>query len=97
MAFYTELKRRLWYCVNGVNMIQIYRRKQYDDWYNSLSEEDRQYLEEQKKKQKEKAEKDLQKCITDIAALVMACCSGFNTSNHDKYHDIYDEDGFPKI
>lgn len=97
MAFYAEQKRRQWYCVNGINMVRIYRRKLYDDWYNSLSEEDKQYLEEQKKKRKEKAEKDLQKCVTDITALAMACFSGFNTSNHNKYHGVYDEDGFPKI
>ena len=39
MVFYAEMKRRRWYRVIGINMITWYRRKLYDDWYNSLTEE----------------------------------------------------------
>lgn len=43
MAWYAELKRRKWYCINGIDMIYIYRKKLYDDWYNSLTEEQKNY------------------------------------------------------
>lgn len=63
MSFYAELRRRKWYCVNGVNMIRFYRTYLYDIWYNSLSEDDKRYLEEYKKKSREKAEKEVQNAM----------------------------------
>ena len=39
MAWYAELKRRKWYCINGIDMMRIYKQKLYDDWYNSLTDE----------------------------------------------------------
>jgi hypothetical protein len=60
MTWYAELKRRKWYCINGVNMIQIYRKKLYDDWYNSLTEKQKQRLEEYEKK-RQKKENEMQK------------------------------------
>lgn len=55
MAWYAELKRRKWYCINGVDMIHEYKRKLYDDWYKGLTDEQKQRLEEYRKA---KAEKD---------------------------------------
>lgn len=54
MAWYAELKRRKWYYINGVDMIHWYKRKLYDDWYNSLTEEQKQRLEEYRKAKAEK-------------------------------------------
>ena len=49
MAWYAELKRRKWYCINSVDMIQLYKQKLYDDWYNALTDEQKQRLEEYRK------------------------------------------------
>ena len=46
MAWYAELRRRKWYCINGINMVNIYKHKLYDDWYNSLTNEQKQQLQE---------------------------------------------------
>lgn len=68
MAWYAELKRRKWYCINGVDMIQIYGKKLYDDWYNSLTDEQKQRLEEYRK---EKAEKDRREAREALQRLLM--------------------------
>lgn len=49
MAWYAEVKRRKWYCINGIDMIQIYGKKLYDEWYNSLTDEEKRQLEEYRK------------------------------------------------
>ena len=58
MAWCAELKRRKWYCINGIDMIQLYRRKLYNDWYNSLTDEQKQRLEEYRKTKAEKRKHD---------------------------------------
>ena len=44
MAYYAELKRRCWHRINGGNAILWYKKKLYDDWYNSLTEEEKDKL-----------------------------------------------------
>ncbi len=58
MAWYAELKRRKWYCINGIDMIRFYKQKLYDDWYNSLTDEQKQRLEEYRKENEEKRKCD---------------------------------------
>ena len=58
MAWYAELKRRKWYCINGIDMMRIYKQKLYDDWYNSLTDEQKQRLEEYRKAKAEKRKRD---------------------------------------
>lgn len=66
MAWYAELKRRKWYCINGVDMIQIYRKKLYDDWYNSLTDEQKQRLEEHRKERAEKRKRDAEMALARL-------------------------------
>lgn len=66
MAWYAELKRRKWYCINGVDMIQVYKKKLYDDWYNSLTYEQKQRLEEYRKEQQEKRKRDARMVLAQI-------------------------------
>ena len=66
MAWYAELKRRKWYCINGVNMIQIYRKKLYDDWYNSLTKKQKQRLEEYEKEEAEKRKQDAEMALARL-------------------------------
>ena len=54
MAFYAEMKRRRWYCVVGINMITWYSNKLYEDWYNSLTGEQKQRIEEARRRRAEK-------------------------------------------
>lgn len=63
MAWYAELKRRKWYCINGIDMIQLYRKKLYDDWYNSLTNEQKQRLEEYRKAKEEKNRREAREVL----------------------------------
>ena len=49
MAWYAELVRKRWYCICGIDMIHEYKKKLYDDWYNSLTEEEKERLAEEKR------------------------------------------------
>lgn len=63
MAWYAELKRKKWYCINGIDMIQLYRKKLYDDWYNSLTDEQKQRLEEYRKAKAEKNRREAREAM----------------------------------
>lgn len=69
MAWYAELKRRKWYCINGIDMIRFYKQKLYDDWYNSLTEEQKQRLEEYKKAKAEKRKHDAEMALARLGWL----------------------------
>lgn len=92
MAWYAELRRRKWYCINGVDMIQIYKKKLYDDWYNSLTDEQKQRLEEYRKAKVEKDRREAQEAIQSL--LMMTCMVAGLNRRYDKYHGIYDDFGF---
>lgn len=72
MAWYAELKRRKWYCINGVDMIQIYRKKLYDDWYNSLTDEQKQRLEEYRKEKAEQRKRDAEMALVRLGMMFNA-------------------------
>lgn len=63
MAWYAELKRRKWHCINGIDMIQLYRKKIYDDWYNSLTDEQKQRMEEYRKAKAEKNRREAREAM----------------------------------
>lgn len=69
MAWYAELKRRKWYCINGIDMIQIYSQKLYDDWYNSLTDEQKQRLEEYRKAKAEKRKREAEKTLAQLGMM----------------------------
>ena len=69
MAWYAELKRRKWYCINGIDMIHLYKRKLYDDWYNSLTDEEKQRLEECRKENAEKRKRDAEMALARLGLL----------------------------
>lgn len=100
MAWYAELKRRQWYCINGIDTITDYRKARYEAWYSSLSEEQKQHLEERKRLREKQAEEELQKSIERIVYMTSRTfhlASGGRTHNIDKYHGVYDSNGFPKM
>lgn len=69
MAWYAELKRRKWYCINGIDMIRIYKQKLYDDWYNSLTDEQKQRLEEYRKEKAEKRKRDAEIALARLGMM----------------------------
>lgn len=75
MAWTAELKRRNWYCINGVFMQRVFRKYLYDQWYESLSDEDKQCLAERKKKKKEQEDRELQNTLREIEMMAALCSS----------------------
>lgn len=100
MAYYAELKRRCWYCVCGFNMINEYKKFLYNKWYNSLTEEQKIRLEENKKRREEERQRELNTELAKIAmmsGMIANLYSRSVSSKYDKYNGIYDEFGFPKL
>lgn len=96
MAWYAELKRRHWYCINQWDAISWYRKHLYDTWYASLTDEQKAKLEEQKRLEKEKSDYELRTALMRLATIsgaMLGLTSGI--SNREKYHGVYDENGFP--
>lgn len=83
MAWRAELKRRKWYCINGVDMISIYKQKLYDDWYNSLTDEQKQRLDEYRKENEEKRNHDAKMALVRLEMM-------FNTMNRMTHGRTYD-------
>ena len=69
MAWYAELKRRKWYCINGVDMIHTYKQKLYDDWYNSLTDKQKQRLEEYRKAKAEKRKREAEMALARLGMM----------------------------
>lgn len=69
MAWYAELKRRKWYRINGIDMIRIYKQKVYDDWYNSLTDEQKQRLEEYRKAKAWKRKRDAEIALARLGMM----------------------------
>lgn len=68
MAFYAEMKRRNWYRVCGVNIINEYKCFLYDEWYNSLTEEQKVRVEENKKRREGQRQREFN---TELAKIAM--------------------------
>ena len=83
MAWYAELKRREWYCINGIDIIQIYKQKLYNDWYNSLTDEQKQRLEEYRKEKVEKRKREAEMALTRLGMMFNA----MNKATHGRMGD----------
>ena len=92
MTWYAELKRRRWQCINQFDAICWYRQYLYDKWYNSLTDEQKQHLEENKRKQKEQRHEKAHKAMRRLASIT-ATIAGLN--DYDKYHGVYNKFGYP--
>ena len=44
MAWYAELQRIKWHCIKGFDAIRFYKKYQYDKWYNSLTNEEKENI-----------------------------------------------------
>ena len=84
MAWYAELVRKRWYCICGIDMIYEYKKKLYDDWYNSLTEEQKKRLEEIRRKKREKADYELKTIMMQLSAINTAL-SGISSEYRDAF------------
>lgn len=69
MAWYAELRRRRWYCINGVDMVLWYKRYLYDIWWSSLSEVEKYAVIERRKQNEKRKERRLKEFIAMTDAI----------------------------
>lgn len=69
MAFYAELVRRQWFCVNKRNAIYIYSKILYNEWYTTLSEEDRHKLEKRKRERELQRQREVEDVISELCIM----------------------------
>ncbi len=94
MAFFAELKRRQWYCINRFNAINWYSGKVRTDWWNSLTDEQKK---EEIRKEQIKEEESRREIIGSLMGIAYAgaMLAGLGSrSRFDKYIGLYGLDGF---
>lgn len=85
MAFYAEMRRRNWYCVNQRNLIIWYSNLLYDEWYNNLTEEQKQRLKEAKINRDIKREAELNNAIMRLITLTNFFTGQLGSNCYDRY------------
>lgn len=85
MAWYAELKRRRWHCINGQDMIGWYSGYLYDLWWSSLTEEQKATIEENRRKEKERNGREL---YTSLMKLGMIARAAGRMGYVDKYNGV---------
>ena len=85
MAYYAELKRRHWYCINQENMIKSYKVFLYNQWYDSLTDEQKNHLAEAKKQRDAKRDAELNAAIGRLAYLYSLFSGSLNEYDFSRY------------
>ena len=68
MAFWA-MKKHSWFKRKIPNMIYLYRKKLYDDWFNSLPEEKQKQILKKKEKERIESEKSFIRLLALTEAL----------------------------
>lgn len=98
MAWFAEMKRRHWYRVIGVNMIYWYSNKLYDEWWGGLTDEQRELIEERRRKRRDREKTEAMTSLMSLAVMSDIMLDMCNSRKHrDKYHGVYDSNGFPNM
>lgn len=82
MAWNAEKKRRHWYCINGWNAILWYDEFLYNQWWNSLTDDEQQKVKEYKRKERERKEYEFQQMLSRLDLI-------FNTFADSAYDSAY--------
>ena len=82
MAWNAERKRRHWYCIYGWNAILWYDEFLYNQWWNSLTDEEQEKVKEYKRKKREREEYEFQQMLSRIDLI-------FNTFADSAYRNYY--------
>ena len=88
MAWYAELKRRQWYCINGfnaINAINLYIKYLNETWWNSLTEEQKQRYHELQEK---KRINDREKLNSYLSFMKSACMATHAEAAMDCINDV---------
>lgn len=70
MAWYAELQRIKWHYIKGFDAIRFYKKYQYDKWYNSLTNEEKEKLKEEQELRSKKADRELCSALAQLSFLM---------------------------
>lgn len=70
-----------------VNMIQAYRKLLYDEWWNSLSEEQQKMWEKKWKEEKEQEKRDTYRSLMAMNMVMNTMCNMAHSPNRS-YHGM---------
>lgn len=70
MAWYAELQRIKWHYIKGFDAIRFYKKYQYDKWYNSLTNEEKEKLKEEQELRSKKADRELYSTLAQLSFLM---------------------------
>lgn len=73
MAWWAECKRRNWRRIVGLNMITYYSNELYKEWWNSLTDEQREFINKRKEEKSQKAIEDFNKMCNLVTYLYRRC------------------------
>lgn len=85
MAYYAELKRRHWYCINQENMIKFYKKFLHEQWYSSLTDEQRNRLAEARKQRDAKRDAEFNAAMERLAYLSSMFYGKLSKNNFSRY------------
>lgn len=72
MAWNAEIKRRHWYCFNGWNDILWYDEFLYNQWWNSLTDDEQQKVKEYERKKREREKEEARQILMRMKLMVDA-------------------------
>lgn len=72
MAWYAWTKRHGGWCFRGIDMIHEYKMELHQQWFDNLSEEDKQRVIEYRKQQEAKSDKELRDACARLLFLSTA-------------------------
>lgn len=70
MAWYAELQRIKWHCIKGFDAIRFYKKYQYDKWYNSLTNKEKEKLKEEQALRAKKAEREFSSALAQLSFML---------------------------
>lgn len=72
MAWFAEMKRRKWYCICQRNLITWYSNKLYKEWLDSLTPEQKERLEEYRRRKEEKESAEAKQALYNFLSFGVA-------------------------
>lgn len=90
MSWYAECKRRHWYCILEWDAISWYSNYLYDQWYASLTKEQKEKLKQYKEQKKKKDQQELNALFQRLGLMFATFA---NTPYINKYHGLYNSHG----
>lgn len=69
MAWFAELKRRKWYCIKGTFMVQWFSKLLYDEWWDSLSDDQKAAVERRREEERLDNQIRVNTCIMELGIL----------------------------